>query len=193
MEQLYAPWRMEWVTQDNNSRDDGCVFCSMAQDSADQENRIVARSEHAFVLLNHSPYNPGHMLIIPTDHVSEYAALDASVLFNLHRLQQKTMQALLDLYRPDGFKVGMNNGGAGGASITNHLHSHVVPRWESDTTFMPIVSDTAVMEESLDKTYEHLHEAFTDMDGIDSDGLDTAVYMTPDQSVLNHESSGDNR
>jgi len=166
MDQVFAPWRIEWVERDDKNPDVDCVFCAFRDDDADRENNVVARSDHAFVLLNNYPYNPGHVMVIPHSHEGEYGALDDATLLDHAHLKQRTFAALEAALGPDGFNAGLNLGGdAAGGSIDDHLHTHVVPRWSGDTNFMPVVSDTKVIVEAIEDTYDRLHEAFADQDG----------------------------
>ncbi|OIB57570.1 HIT family protein [Natrialba sp. SSL1] len=166
MEQVFAPWRIEWIKRDKETPDvDGCVFCAFPEQDDDRENRIVARSEHAFVLLNNYPYNPGHVMVIPHRHTGDYADLTDEELLDHARLKQRTFDALESALQPDGFNAGLNLGEGAGGSIGDHLHTHVVPRWQGDTNFMPVISDTTVIVEALAETYTHLHEAFADQEG----------------------------
>ena len=162
MEQVFAPWRIDWIERsDKNADVDGCVFCAFADDEADAENKVVARSDHAFVLLNNYPYTPGHAMVIPAQHTGEYGDLRDEELLDHARLKQRTLDALDDAMRPNGFNTGCNLGGdAAGGSIDDHLHTHVVPRWEGDTNFMPVISDTSVIVEAVEDTYDRLHDAF---------------------------------
>ncbi|MFC7153939.1 HIT family protein [Halomarina halobia] len=165
MEQLVAPWRIEWVERDRSDDVDGCVFCELPEGTNDRRNRIVARSEHAYVLLNNFPYNPGHAMVIPYRHTGDYRDLDDEELLDHARLKQATFDALEAALGPDAFNAGLNLGGAAGGSITDHLHTHVVPRWGGDTNFMPVIADTKVIVEAIDETYDRLHEAFAAREG----------------------------
>ncbi len=178
MEQVFAPWRIEWVERDSSRDDiDGCVFCELPEQDADRRNMIVARSEHAFVLLNNYPYNPGHVMVIPHRHTGEYGDLGEAVLTDHARLKQRTLNALETAFGPDGFNIGLNLGSGAGGSIDDHLHAHVVPRWEEDTNFMATVSDTKVIVEALEDTYERLHDAFAQQDETTDSGPETAVLI----------------
>lgn len=160
MDHLFAPWRIEWVERTDETIEE-CVFCELPTRDADEDHRIVARSEHAYVMLNNSPYNPGHAMVVPHEHTGDYAALEADVLADHARLTQRTLRALETAMDPDGFNVGLNLGSAAaGGSIGDHVHTHVVPRWSGDTNFMPIIGDTKVIVEGLEDTYDRLHEAF---------------------------------
>ena len=167
MEQVFAPWRIDWVERSDGNEDvEGCVFCDLPGMDADREHNLVARGEAAYVLLNNYPYNPGHVMVIPHVHTGEYRDLDDDALLSQARLLQRTLDALETAMDPDGFNVGYNlGGGAAGGSIDDHLHAHVVPRWSGDTNFMPVISDTKVIVEAVEATYDRLHAAFAEQDG----------------------------
>lgn len=161
MDQVFAPWRMEWVERDAESEDSGCVFCTLPERATDEECRIVARSEHAYVLLNNAPYNPGHVMVIPYEHTGAYEALPATVTADHAWLKQRTIEALRSAFEPQGFNAGLNLGSAAGGSIDDHLHTHIVPRWDGDTNFMPVIGNTKVIVEGIERTYDRLHESFS--------------------------------
>jgi ATP adenylyltransferase len=179
MDQVFAPWRIEWVErEEHNEEFDGCVFCRLPEREADRESRLVARSEHAFVLCNNYPYNPGHVMVIPKPHEGELGALSDAVLLDHARLKARTIEALEDAFGPEGFNVGMNLGGdAAGGSIDDHLHTHVVPRWSGDTNFMPVISDTKVIVEALEDSYDRLHDAFAAQEGTAVERPERAVEI----------------
>ena len=158
MDQLFAPWRIEWVERE--ATDDGCPFCHLPESGDDVEANVVARSAHTFVLLNNYPYNPGHVMVIPKRHTGSYGALSDEELLDHARLKARTFDALEAALGPDAFNAGLNLGGPAGGSIEDHLHTHVVPRWGGDTNFMPVLADTSVIVEAIDDTYERIHEAF---------------------------------
>ena len=184
MDQVFAPWRIEWVERDGESETDHCVFCAFAEREDDREIRVVARSEHAFVLLNNYPYNPGHLMVVPHAHTGEYADLSEKALLDHARLKQRSLRALESAMVPDGFNVGLNLGTGAGGSIDDHLHTHVVPRWQGDTNFMPVISDTKVIVEALADTYDRLHEAYTAQDGTENRGEDRAVHVVESPGEL---------
>jgi len=178
MEQVFAPWRIEWVERDEKNPDIDCVFCDLPARDSDRANNVVARNEHAYVLLNNAPYSPGHAMVIPYDHTGDYRDLTPEVLLAHARLKQRTIDALEIALDPDAFNAGLNlGGGPAGGSIEDHLHTHVVPRWEGDTNFMPVISDTQVIVEALEDTYERLHEAFETLDGGTVPDDDSAVVF----------------
>jgi len=182
MEQVFAPWRIEWVRRDEKNPDvESCVFCELPERDADRENLVVARSTHAFVLLNNAPYNPGHVMVVPRVHGGAYEALDDDVLLDHARLKRRTIRALDAAVEPHAYNVGMNlGGGPAGGSIADHVHTHVVPRYEGDTNFMPVVSDTKVVVEAIRETYDHLHEAFAAQEGATATDGETAVDLDLD-------------
>jgi ATP adenylyltransferase len=178
MEQVFAPWRMEWVQRpDKNPDVEECVFCELPERSPDRETNVVARSDHAFVLLNNYPYNPGHAMVIPHVHTGEYTELSEAVLLGHARLKQRTFQAMETALDPDGFNAGVNLGDGAGGSIGDHLHTHVVPRWEGDTNFMPVVADTKVIVEAVADTWERLRDGFAEQDGTTVPDEDSAVVV----------------
>jgi len=177
MDQLFAPWRIEWVTRDDEDVE-GCPFCVLPDRDDDRTSRIVARSDHAFVILNNYPYNPGHAMVVPYAHEGDYRALDDDVLLDHARLKQRTFDAMDRAFQPDAYNAGLNlGGGAAGGSIDDHLHTHVVPRWNGDTNFMPVVSDTKVIVQAVDETYDHLHDAFATLPDATRTDDDCAVRL----------------
>lgn len=176
MEQLFAPWRIEWVERSEPEGDD-CVLCSLPDREDARRARVVATTPRAYVVLNNYPYNPGHAMVVPRPHGGEYGALDDETLLEHARLTGRTVDALRAAMGPDGFNVGLNLGAGAGGSIDDHLHTHVVPRWVGDTNFMPVVGDTKVVVEALDRTYDRLHAAFAEQAGAEVDD-GTAVSLT---------------
>lgn len=178
MEQVFAPWRIEWIRREEKNPDiDECVFCELPDLPAERDNLLVARSEHAFVLLNNYPYNPGHTMVIPHAHTGSYSDLTDEQLLDHARLKQRTFDALEVALEPDGFNAGLNLGDGAGGSIGDHLHTHVVPRWQGDTNFMPVLSDTSVIVEALEETYERVHEAFAAQEGATVPDDERAVVL----------------
>ena len=180
MEQLFAPWRIEWVTRERPEADDGCVFCALPERDDAREARVVAASDHAYVVLNNYPYNPGHVLVVPRAHGGDYGALDDDELLEHARLKQRAFEALEAAMEPDGFNTGLNLGRGAGGSIDDHLHTHVVPRWIGDTNYMAVVGETKVIVEGLDRTYEALREAFAAQAGAGVGGEAAPVWLDLD-------------
>ncbi|MGM0397684.1 MAG: HIT family protein [Halobacteriota archaeon] len=178
MDSVFAPWRIEWVERDGNEEFEDCVFCEVPEMGADREYLVVARNEHAFVMLNNYPYNPGHAMVIPFAHERDYEDLSETVLLAHSRLVQQTIVALKASMNPDGINTGLNLGGsAAGGSIDDHLHTHVVPRWQGDTNFMPVISETKVIVEAVEDTYDRLYDAFANLEGATVEDVSRAVYL----------------
>lgn len=160
MEQLWTPWRFRYVTEADKAV--GCVFCekAAADPSSDRENLILCRGPHSFTLLNLYPYTTGHSMVVPYAHVASLAGLDAETLSEMMQSARELERALGSVYHPHGFNLGMNLGRVAGAGIAEHLHLHVLPRWNGDTNFMTVVGETRVQPEDLQTTYDKLLEFF---------------------------------
>jgi ATP adenylyltransferase len=137
---------------------DGCVFCAKLNDSSerDRENLIVYRGEKVFVIMNIYPYNTGHLMILPNQHLATLLEASPDVQVELITLTTYFTGLLTKLMHPDGFNIGLNIGRAAGAGIDSHLHIHLVPRWHGDSNFMPVISETRVLPEELGDTYDRI-------------------------------------
>jgi ATP adenylyltransferase len=156
-EQLWAPWRLEYIrTADEQP---GCVFC-LAAEGDDEERLVVHRGERAFVLLNKFPYASGHLMVAPYRHGIGFGDLEEGEAAEVHRLASRGMQALAAEYAPDGYNLGWNLGRVAGAGVLDHVHLHVVPRWNGDTNFMPVLADVKVLPEHLTESRRRLASAF---------------------------------
>ena len=159
MERLWAPWRMEYIGGEQRP---GCLFCRVLEHPDDRDSELVVwRPEGAIVLLNRYPYNPGHAMVAPAAHVGELEALDDDQTTHVMRAAKKTIAVLKNVMSPEGFNIGANAGRAAGAGIPDHIHLHVVPRWNGDTNFMPVLADVKVVNEHLLQTAAKLREAFS--------------------------------
>ena len=158
METKFTPWRMQYLKRGGNSTDGGCVFCAMTEEPPDHdaENLVVYRGAHCFVVLNLFPYNTAHSMVVPYAHTADFVGLDPVTTAELFTLTQRCVAVLGTEYQPQGFNLGMNLGHTAGAGIAAHLHMHIVPRWEGDTNFMPIVGQTKLIPETLEVTYGRL-------------------------------------
>ena len=150
---LWAPWRLEYVSQADELT--GCPLCAEAAGEV-EESLVVHRGERALALLNKYPYSSGHLILAPLEHVGELERLDDDTALELHRLSVQALEALRAAYRPGGFNLGWNIGRAAGAGIPEHAHMHVVPRWDGDTSFMPVLGDAKVLPEHLLDSRERL-------------------------------------
>ena len=159
MEHLWAPWRMAYIDS-GDKKDEGCIFCVKAAEDNDAENLILYRGERCFVLMNLYPYNNGHLMIAPYVHVASIEELDAPTLTDIMTTAQQCLAALRDAIHPHGYNMGINQGTTAGAGIADHVHFHVVPRWNGDTNFMPVLADVKVMPDYLQNTYRQLKDAW---------------------------------
>ena len=160
MELLWAPWRLAYVANPKpvaaTPHADDCFLCRGIAEAADRENLIVLRTAHSVVVLNKFPYNNGHLLVAPLRHADRLDGLTDAELLDLQRTLIR-MQAILEAtIKPDGFNVGLNLGRVAGAGLPGHLHWHIVPRWNGDTNFMPVLTDAKVIVQSLDSLWELL-------------------------------------
>jgi ATP adenylyltransferase len=137
----------------------GCLFCKKPKENDDRKNLILFRSRYAFVMMNKFPYNNGHLMVVPKRHSSDLDQLRQEELRDLFFLLKATTRVLKKTLKPHGFNIGVNIGIVGGAG-EKHIHFHIVPRWAGDTNFMPVLGETKVIPEFLEKTYDKLHAAF---------------------------------
>ena len=154
MKRLWAPWRMAWIGAAKAPA--GCIFCDALSTDDDRGRFVVARSVHAFLLLNAFPYTPGHLMAAVKRHVGAVTDARIDELADAMALVQRAIIALRAEYRPDGYNIGINQGRAAGAGIEDHLHIHVVPRWNGDSNFMPVVGEVRVLPETLERTWERV-------------------------------------
>ncbi len=158
MERIWAPWRLEYV--ENADKVEGCILCLFPQEGRDAERYIVHQGERAYVILNAFPYSNGHLMVVPRKHTADLDDLDAETRLELFDLTEASVRALRNAFRPDGFNIGINMGRVSGAGIEDHIHVHVVPRWNGDTNFMAVIGDTRVLPASLRATYDRLSPHF---------------------------------
>jgi ATP adenylyltransferase len=150
-QRLWTPWRMRYVT--GTTRENGCVFCNRFSEEDDVEGLILHRGTRAFIVMNLYPYNTGHVMIVPIGHIASPEDADPETIAEMAALRPPLLRALRRTLSPEGFNLGINLGAVAGAGIAEHLHEHVVPRWQGDANFMPILASTTVMPEVLPVTY----------------------------------------
>ncbi len=153
MKRLWAPWRIEYILMEKPKE---CIFCKAIKENKDDENLILYRGKHSFIILNRFPYNSGHLMIVPYRHVKDIEDLNEEETTEMFILTQRSVKLLKTALNPDGFNIGINIGRVAGAGIESHIHIHIVPRWNGDTNFMPILSDTKVINQYLIETLEVL-------------------------------------
>ena len=157
MKRLWAPWRKAYIT--GQKREKGCFLCRDLRSKKDSKNRLLRRSRHAFILMNRYPYTNGHLMLVPNRHMASIETLNDEERLDLFQLLDVSVRLLKKALHPHGFNIGMNLGRISGAGLPGHLHLHVVPRWEGDTNFMPVLTGTKVISDSLGATYRELCRA----------------------------------
>jgi ATP adenylyltransferase len=157
MDQLWAPWRLSYVAAPKPvGAGDDCFICRGLAEQDDRRNLIPLRTPHSVVVLNRFPYNNGHLLIAPRLHKGRLSHLDNNEMLETMQTVSRMVEILDGLMHPEGYNIGLNLGLAAGAGLLGHIHWHVVPRWNGDTNFMPILNDTKVIVQSLDSLYDLL-------------------------------------
>lgn len=155
---LWAPWRMEYL-QPLSSKS-GCIFCQLPQEVDARTALILDRRENVYTVLNKYPYNSGHLMIVPMKHQATLSDLDSATRTELMDCAAAAIEVLQRSYKPDGFNMGINQGRSAGAGIPEHLHFHVVPRWNGDTNFMPVLAETKSLPQHLMAIYDTIKEHF---------------------------------
>lgn len=159
MKVLWAPWRMDYI-RSGPSKKKGCVFCKGLAEKNDEKNLVVYRGDLIAVFLNRYPYNNGHLLVMPKRHISSFSEFDEKEALEMHDVLCLSLDVLRTVMNPAGFNIGINLGKVAGAGILDHIHYHIVPRWNGDTNFMPVLAELKVMPEHLAVVYKKLKKAF---------------------------------
>ena len=160
MENLWAPWRMTYILEED--KPEGCIFC-LASDGKGADDLVLGVGEHCLVMMNKFPYNNGHLLVAPRRHLPGLDRLSDEEMTDLLATVRLSMQALKEVMNPEGFNVGLNLGRVAGAGIEEHMHFHVVPRWGGDTNFMTVFGEVRVIPEHIRATYDKLRPFFADL------------------------------
>jgi ATP adenylyltransferase len=157
MDYLWTPWRYAYVT--TGGKIAGCVFCDLPKEGDDPKVGIVHRGEHCYIILNSYPYTPGHVMVVPYEHLDELQKLPLAAAQEMMAMTQRMEGILRQLYVPDGINVGMNIGKAAGAGVAGHIHMHALPRWVADANFVSVVGETRLLPETLELTYQRIKGA----------------------------------
>jgi len=160
MEKLWAPWRVEYLRNPGA----GCFFCDGLKKKDYQKALIIEIGKQAFTIMNRYPYNNGHIMVAPVRHVGLLEHLDDGEILEINRLLIRTMRAIDYTMKPQGYNIGINQGKVAGAGVVDHIHIHLVPRWQGDTNFMPILTDTKVVSEALQETYKKIKQGLERID-----------------------------
>ena len=161
MKQLWAPWRMAYI--DEASKDESCIFCTKHRDADLRAALVLAQTSHAVVMMNKYPYNNGHLLIAPKRHENDLGRLPSEAFIDVNETLRRAVAIVQKVMNPGGINLGMNLGKCAGAGIEAHLHWHIVPRWEGDTNFMPVIGETRVMPQYLLDSYDQLQPYFKNL------------------------------
>ncbi len=160
MKQMWTPWRIAYIRREKQT---GCIFCDAVAGEDDRANLILHRGELAFLMLNKYPYNNGHLMAVPYRHVDTLESLTPEETAEMMSLVTIGIRALRRSANPHGFNIGVNMGKVAGAGVLDHVHTHIVPRWEGDANFMPVLADVWLIPQALDETYEELRAAVEDL------------------------------
>ncbi len=161
MKKIFAPWRIRYIEA---PKYEGCIFCDFPKENRDEERLIVYRGERCFVILNNYPYNPGHVMVAPYRHFKEIEEMSEEEGAEMLELTKKAVKVIKKVMKPDGFNIGINIGKVAGAGIEQHLHIHIVPRWEGDTSFIPVLADVKIIPEAVAETYKKLKRGFEELE-----------------------------
>lgn len=164
MDKIYAPWRYKYIKETvSNNSDDTCLFCEVVKEQNDKENLILYRGERNYVIINRYPYNNGHLMVIPYRHIQDIGKLDDEENLEAMKLLSYSIRILKDKFSAEGFNIGLNIGRIAGAGIAGHIHFHIVPRWSGDTNFMPVLTDTKVISQGLEESWDILKSGFDEI------------------------------
>ncbi len=154
MHSLWAPWRIEYIK--TVDKDPGCFFCQALKSTDDAKHHVLLRGANCFALLNKYPYNNGHIMVAPNAHMGDLFPVSQEILGEMMNMVKDCQKIIAKVMNPHGFNVGINLGRVAGAGVLDHVHLHIVPRWDGDTNFMPVISDTKVIPQALDDVYKCL-------------------------------------
>lgn len=163
MDKMWAPWRGEYISKPLDSSLENCIFCEFSKLEPRRENLVLYKDVYGFVLMNKYPYNNGHIMVIPNAHVACFEDLNEQEYLGFSKLLKLSIKVIKDVYGPHGVNVGMNMGRVAGAGVDTHLHYHIVPRWNGDTNFMPIISETKVISEHIFTSYDKIYQGFKEV------------------------------
>jgi ATP adenylyltransferase len=157
MKRIWAPWRIQYI---RSSVQNGCIFCEKPKENEDKKNMILFHGDYNFVIMNAFPYNPGHLMVVPFRHLGRLEDMKAAERNEHYAIVSQAVGILRELTHTDNFNIGMNLGRVAGAGIADHVHTHIVPRWNGDNNFMPVIGETRVISESMADIYKRLKAKF---------------------------------
>lgn len=154
MENIWAPWRITYIKED--SKENGCFLCNAIRDNQDEKHLVIYRGKECFCILNRYPYNSGHLMVTPNKHKADISDLTDEEMLEIMKLARNMKEILAKIMKPEGYNLGINLGKPAGAGLVGHFHLHIVPRWNGDTNFMPVISEVKVIPQSLDDLYKEI-------------------------------------
>jgi ATP adenylyltransferase len=157
MKIIWAPWRLKYIL---GPKEKECIFCVKPRENEDKKNLILYRGKYNYVIMNLYPYNNGHLMVVPYRHANDILGIANDDSNEMMKITQHCVEILREKFKPQGFNIGMNIGSAAGAGIDEHIHLHIVPRWNGDTNFMPVIGETHVIPQHVQTTYETLADRF---------------------------------
>ena len=160
MERLWAPWRMKFI-EELRERGSGCILCELAARGDDRKRLVLHRGKNCYAVLNRFPYNNGHIMVVPYKHAGELSSLEPGDYSEMLSICSHAVRIMRERMEADGFNMGLNIGAVAGAGITDHIHMHLVPRWNGDSNFLPVLGETKCMPEYLEETYDRLAGDFS--------------------------------
>ncbi len=165
MERMWSPWRSQYIDAFKEKKDDGCVFCSATKrNMEDNTSLVIHKGENVFTIMNLYPYNNGHLMVVPNRHISKIEQITVEEFAEITKQISFATEALTKLYLPQGFNIGANIGKAAGAGIDTHIHFHIIPRWNGDTNFMPIVGEVKIISHELFSTRDNLRKIYKEFE-----------------------------
>jgi ATP adenylyltransferase len=157
MKRIWSPWRVQYI---HNPTPVGCIFCDKPKESRDPQNLILFRGSYNFVILNAFPYNPGHLMVVPYRHIGKLEDMRVEERNEHYQIVSQAVGVLRSETKTADFNIGMNLGRVAGAGIADHVHTHVVPRWNGDSNFMPVIGETRIISDSMENIYNRLNGKF---------------------------------
>lgn len=161
MQRMFSPWRSKYIASFSEEPSSGCILCKAYQQISENDDYVVTKGKCCYVVMNLYPYNSGHLMVVPYRHISNFTDLTDDESLEIMSLLKKISWALTEIMKPDGYNIGSNIGRSAGAGIDEHIHFHIVPRWNGDTNFMPILGDTKLISEDIRETLMKLRKVLS--------------------------------
>jgi ATP adenylyltransferase len=167
MERLYSPWRSQYI--ETYDKIEECFLCDAYKSKEDEKKLILYRGKNVFVIMNLFPYNAGHVMVCPNEHIGDFTKINEETLYEISKVTKMMVKALKISLNPEGFNIGYNLGRVAGAGLEDHIHNHIVPRWNGDTNFMPVIGDVKVISQELKDIYNRIKKAIIEIEEEDAE------------------------